>query len=94
MLDVITIGKDTASNTAIRKAIYRSSGDLGLTVISDVDGHRILSTRELTLNELNTLLRDINDYALREIIAEETRVYRDAILGAALIRITSQQNEL
>jgi hypothetical protein len=54
MLDVLTIGTDTASNTAIQKAIYRSSGDLGLTVISDADGHRILSTRELTLNELNT----------------------------------------
>jgi His-Xaa-Ser system protein HxsD len=94
MLDVITIAKDTASNTAIQKAIYRSSGELGLTVVSDAHGHRISSTRELSLIELNTLLRDINDYALREIIAEETRVYRDAILGAALIRVTSQQNEL
>jgi His-Xaa-Ser system protein HxsD len=94
MLDVITIDKEAASLTAIQKAIYRSSGDLGLTVSSDVEGHHILSSRELTLVELNTLLRDVNDYALREIIAEETRVYRDAILGAALIRVTSQQNEL
>ena len=94
MFDVLTIATEAASRSAIQSAIYRLSSDLGLTFKSEHDGNHIYCSRELTAQELDELLRHINDYSLREIVFHRTQDYRDAILGAALIRLTSQQDNL
>jgi len=94
MFDVLTVSHEATSNSALQGALYRCSAHLGLTFKSEADGHHIYSSRELTTQELDELLRNINDYSLREIVFERTQDYRNAILGAALIRLTSQQVDL
>ena len=94
MFDVLTIAPEAASHAVIQSAIYRCSSDLGLTFRALGDGTHIYSSRELTTQELEELLRHVNDYSLRELVFERTQNYRDAILGAALIRLTSQQDDL
>ena len=94
MYDVLAIQQEVASLTAVQSAIYRCSASLGLMIRVDEGMFHILSTREIEDDELDELLRHINDYQLREVIFGRTQKYRDAILGAALIRLTSQQDEL
>ena len=94
MIDVLTVAIEAASHSALQSAIYRCSADLALTFKRELDGNHIYSSRALTIQELEELLRHINDYSLREIVFQRTQNYRDAILGAALIRLTSQQEDL
>lgn len=94
MYDVLAIQQEVASLTAVQSAIYRCSASLGLMIRVDEGMFHVLSTREIEDDELDELLRHINDYQLREVIFGRTQKYRDAILGAALIRLTSQQDEL
>ena len=93
MFEALSIQAQVASVTAVQKAVYRCSADLGLLVLVDKGCIKILSTRELTIEETDILLRHVNDYALREKIANETEEYRNAILAAALLRLYDHKSE-
>ena len=66
MYDVLAIQQEVASLTAVQSAIYRCSASLGLMIRVDEGMFHILSTREIEDDELDELLRHINDYQLRE----------------------------
>lgn len=93
MFEALVIQAQVASVTAVQKAVYRCSADLGLLVRVDDDCIKVNSTRELTADEKDVLLRHVNDYALREKIANETEDYRNAILAAALLRLSEHPIE-
>jgi His-Xaa-Ser system protein HxsD len=94
MYDVLAIQREVVSLNAVQSAVYRCSATLGLMIRVDEEMIHVLSTRKIEDDEVDALLRHINDYQLREVVFGRTQKYRDAILGAALIRLTSQQDEL
>lgn len=93
MYEVVRAGCDVTSITAIRSAIYRMSGELGLICRKDGESYVVESTEQVDGETLKLFLRHLNDYQLRETILERTGVMRDAILGAALMRLTESEDD-
>ena len=93
MHEVIRVDGSVTSLTALRSAMYRMSGDFGLACRRDGDVYVVESTVEIGEDATREFLRHINDYQLREIVSSQTADLRDAILGAALLRITEAGDE-
>ena len=93
VVEVLRLDARITSVSAVRMGIYRLSADMGLTCRLDGDEIVIESIREVEQSEVLLLLRHINDYQLRETIGERTSAIRDAILAAALLRITEQRED-
>lgn len=95
-----TIEFDAAAHslTSIKKALYRIS-DLAAAEIS-VTGNTIccrllpLPGKDLPVHELvNRLRREVLDQDLREKIADESKSYRDIILGYVFSKTGLQNDE-
>ena len=73
--------------------MYRMSAHQGL--ICRLEGNDIVieSQGPIDESEIQKLMRHVNDYELRETISRETAAVRDAVLAAALIRITETHIE-
>ncbi|NDA80923.1 MAG: hypothetical protein EBX92_07390 [Actinobacteria bacterium] len=93
MYEVIRVDGSVTSLTALRSAMYRMSGEFSLICRRDGDSYVVESTVEIGENAIRDLLRHINDYQLREIVSRQTAVMRDAILGAALLRLAESGDE-
>lgn len=91
MHEVVRVDANVTSLTALRNAIYRMSGELGLACRQDDDSYVIESVVPTDDETTSLLLRHINDYQLRELVSERTAGLRDAILGAALLRLAEPE---
>ena len=92
MIEVVRFDSRVTSLSSVRKGIYRMSGTLGLICREDGSDFVVESNAELNQLEIVTLMRHVNDYQLRESISQETAAIRDAVLAAALIRITREHD--
>ena len=93
MHELIRIDSSITSLTALRNAMYRMSGDLGLVCRMEANSYIVESTEIVGDDAMKLFLRHINDYQLREIVSEKTTDMRDAILGAALLRLTEHEGD-
>ena len=93
MYEVIRVNTSVTSLTAVRSAMYRMSGDYGLVCRSDGDSLVVESTVVLNEDATALFLRHLNDYQLREIVSNQTAHVRDAILGAALLRLAESEGD-
>lgn len=93
MREVVRVDASVTSLIALRSAMYRMSGDLGLACRQDGDCFVIESIESLDDDTTTLLLRHINDYQLREMVSERTAGMRDAILGAALLRLAEPEKD-
>lgn len=93
MHEVVRVDANVTSLTALRNAIYRMSGELGLACRQDDDSYVIESVVPTDDETTSLLLRHINDYQLRELVSERTAGLRDAILGAALLRLAEPEED-
>ena len=91
MFEIVRFDSKITSVTSVRNAMYRMSARHGLICRLDGDEIVVESHAQLDEAEILTLTRHVNDYQLREIIKQETASVRDAVLAAALIRITETQ---
>ena len=92
VVDVLRLDSRITSVFAVRMGIYRMSAVLGLACRLDGDDIVVESMHVPEQSQVSLLLRHINDYQLRETIGEKTAPVRDAILAAALLRITEQRD--
>jgi len=93
MHELIRIDSSITSITALRNAMYRMSGDLGLVCRKEAESYVVESNEIVGDDSMKLFLRHINDYQLREIVSEQTADMRDAILGAALLRLTEPEGD-
>ena len=78
---------------SVRKAIYRFGGGEGFScrlIDDDIVIHALNPVSEETLA---LLFRHVNDYELRKIVTAQTLNIRDAVLGAALLRVAEQRDD-
>lgn len=73
--------------------MYRMSGDFGLACRREGGVYVVESTVEIGEDATRQFLKHINDYQLREIVSSRTADLRDAILAAALLRVTEARDE-
>lgn len=59
----------------------------------EAESYIVESTEVVGDDSMKLFLRHINDYQLREIVSEKTANMRDAILGAALLRLTEPEGD-
>lgn len=88
MIEVVRLDAASVSLSSVQSALYRMSGNHGLMCRVEEREIVVLGTRMMSEDELSILLRHVNDYVLREDIELRTEKMRDAILGAALIKVT------
>lgn len=87
----LKISRQFASPTAIQKAIYRLSpfGEFNVCEAKDSFEIEIIPLKELSAEELKAELnRHINDYNLREVVADQTAVVRGLLYAQAFSKVT------
>ncbi|MBU6174394.1 MAG: hypothetical protein KGQ60_11350 [Planctomycetes bacterium] len=94
LIEVVRLDTASVSLSSVQSALYRMSGNHGLMCRVEKKEIVVLGTKMMNEDELSILLRHVNDYVLRENIELRTGKMRDAILGAALIKVTGADRTL